>query len=68
MAATVGGSRVEPEGTQMRMWEAIETYMNRGQNLCIIQLLQSRFLRGFAQQRLQCFFTTFVLYRSGVNI
>ena len=29
-------ARVEPEGTQMRMWEAIETYMNRGQNLCII--------------------------------
>jgi aconitate hydratase len=29
-------ARVEPEGTQMRMWEAIETYMNRGQALCII--------------------------------
>ena len=29
-------ARVEPEGTQMRMWEAIETYMNRGRNLCII--------------------------------
>ena len=29
-------ARVEPEGTTMRMWEAIETYMNRGQNLCII--------------------------------
>jgi len=29
-------ARVEPEGKQMRMWEAIETYMNRGQSLCII--------------------------------
>lgn len=29
-------ARVEPEGKQMRMWEAIETYMNRGQPLCII--------------------------------
>ena len=29
-------ARVEPEGEQMRMWEAIETYMNRGQPLCII--------------------------------
>ena len=29
-------ARVEPEGAQMRMWEAIETYMNRGQPLCII--------------------------------
>ncbi len=35
---TIQGSlaRVEPDGEQMRMWEAIETYMNRGQNLCII--------------------------------
>jgi aconitase A len=23
-------ARVEPDGEQMRMWEAIETYMNRG--------------------------------------
>jgi len=29
-------ARVEPEGTQMRMWEAIETYMNRKQNLIIV--------------------------------
>ncbi|MEZ5537432.1 MAG: Fe/S-dependent 2-methylisocitrate dehydratase AcnD [Thiolinea sp.] len=29
-------ARVEPEGEQMRMWEAIETYMDRGQPLCII--------------------------------
>ncbi len=29
-------ARVEPEGQQMRMWEAIETYMKRGQSLCII--------------------------------
>ncbi|MGB0733815.1 MAG: aconitate hydratase AcnA, partial [Pontibacterium sp.] len=29
-------ARVEPEGTQMRMWEAIETYMNRSQNLIIV--------------------------------
>jgi aconitate hydratase len=29
-------ARVEPEGRQMRMWEAIESYMNRGQPLCII--------------------------------
>ncbi len=29
-------ARVEPEGEQMRMWEAIETYMGRGQPLCII--------------------------------
>jgi len=29
-------ARVEPEGEQMRMWEAIETYMNRAQPLCII--------------------------------
>ena len=29
-------ARVEPEGTVMRMWEAIETYMNRGQPLIII--------------------------------
>jgi aconitase A len=29
-------ARVEPEGEQMRMWEAIETYMNRDQPLCII--------------------------------
>jgi iron-sulfur-dependent 2-methylisocitrate dehydratase len=29
-------ARVEPEGKQMRMWEAIETYMNRSQPLCII--------------------------------
>ena len=29
-------ARVEPDGEQMRMWEAIETYMNRGQPLCIV--------------------------------
>lgn len=29
-------ARVEPDGKQMRMWEAIETYMNRAQPLCII--------------------------------
>lgn len=29
-------ARVEPEGVQMRMWEAIETYMARKQPLCII--------------------------------
>lgn len=29
-------ARVEPEGQVMRMWEAIETYMNRKQNLIII--------------------------------
>ena len=29
-------ARVEPEGQVMRMWEAIETYMDRGQPLCII--------------------------------
>jgi len=29
-------ARVEPEGQRMRIWEAIETYMNRGQALCII--------------------------------
>ncbi|WP_221795040.1 Fe/S-dependent 2-methylisocitrate dehydratase AcnD [Oceanobacter mangrovi] len=29
-------ARVEPDGKQMRMWEAIETYMNRGQNLIIV--------------------------------
>jgi aconitate hydratase len=29
-------ARVEPEGRVMRMWEAIETYMDRGQPLCII--------------------------------
>ncbi|PWV77403.1 Fe/S-dependent 2-methylisocitrate dehydratase AcnD [Halomonas sp. A11-A] len=29
-------ARVEPEGQVMRMWEAIETYMNRGQPLIII--------------------------------
>jgi aconitate hydratase len=29
-------ARVEPDGEQMRMWEAIETYMNRNQPLCII--------------------------------
>jgi aconitate hydratase len=36
--AVIQGSlaRLEPEGEQMRMWEAIETYMNRGQPLCII--------------------------------
>lgn len=36
--AVIQGSlaRVEPEGQQMRMWEAIESYMNRKQNLVII--------------------------------
>ncbi len=29
-------ARIEPEGTQTRMWEAIETYMARKQPLCII--------------------------------
>lgn len=29
-------ARVEPEGKVMRMWEAIETYMNRNQNLIIV--------------------------------
>ncbi|MDF2178803.1 Fe/S-dependent 2-methylisocitrate dehydratase AcnD [Aliiglaciecola sp. CAU 1673] len=29
-------ARVEPEGKVMRMWEAIETYMQRKQPLCII--------------------------------
>jgi len=29
-------ARVEPDGTVMRMWEAIETYMQRGQPLIII--------------------------------
>lgn len=29
-------ARVEPEGTQMRMWEVIETYMERKQNLIIV--------------------------------
>ncbi|WP_290886907.1 Fe/S-dependent 2-methylisocitrate dehydratase AcnD [Arenimonas sp.] len=29
-------ARVEPEGQVMRMWEAIETYMDRGQPLIII--------------------------------
>ena len=29
-------ARVEPEGTVMRMWEAIETYMDRKQPLIII--------------------------------
>ncbi len=29
-------ARVEPQGTVMRMWEAIETYMNRKQNLIIV--------------------------------
>ena len=29
-------ARVEPEGTVMRMWEAIETYMNRRQPLIIV--------------------------------
>jgi len=29
-------ARVEPEGEQMRMWEAIETYMQRKQPLCIV--------------------------------
>lgn len=29
-------ARVEPEGKVMRMWEAIETYMNRKQPLIIM--------------------------------
>ncbi|MCE9787445.1 Fe/S-dependent 2-methylisocitrate dehydratase AcnD [Shewanella chilikensis] len=29
-------ARIEPEGQQVRMWEAIETYMERKQSLCII--------------------------------
>jgi aconitate hydratase len=29
-------ARIEPDGEQMRMWEAIETYMQRGQPLCIV--------------------------------
>ena len=29
-------ARVEPDGKIMRMWEAIETYMNRGQNLIVV--------------------------------
>ncbi|NMP31428.1 Fe/S-dependent 2-methylisocitrate dehydratase AcnD [Thalassotalea sp. M1531] len=29
-------ARIEPEGTESRMWEAIETYMERKQPLCII--------------------------------
>ncbi|MCV6628219.1 MAG: aconitate hydratase AcnA, partial [Cellvibrionaceae bacterium] len=29
-------ARLEPEGQQTRMWEAIETYMKRGQNLIIV--------------------------------
>ena len=29
-------ARIEPEGKVMRMWEAIETYMDRKQPLCII--------------------------------
>ncbi|WP_406667745.1 Fe/S-dependent 2-methylisocitrate dehydratase AcnD [Gallaecimonas sp. GXIMD1310] len=29
-------ARIEPEGKVTRMWEAIETYMNRKQPLCII--------------------------------
>lgn len=29
-------ARMEPEGKVMRMWEAIETYMNRKQNLIIV--------------------------------
>jgi aconitate hydratase len=29
-------ARVEPEGKVLRMWEAIETYMNRKQNLIIV--------------------------------
>ncbi|WP_196138199.1 Fe/S-dependent 2-methylisocitrate dehydratase AcnD [Aliikangiella sp. G2MR2-5] len=29
-------ARIEPEGEVTRMWEAIETYMNRKQPLCII--------------------------------
>ncbi|MCU7929414.1 MAG: Fe/S-dependent 2-methylisocitrate dehydratase AcnD [Candidatus Thiodiazotropha sp. (ex Codakia rugifera)] len=29
-------ARIEPEGQQTRMWEAIETYMEREQPLCIV--------------------------------
>ncbi|MBO1271007.1 Fe/S-dependent 2-methylisocitrate dehydratase AcnD [Shewanella sp. 4t3-1-2LB] len=29
-------ARIEPDGKQVRMWEAIETYMQRQQPLCII--------------------------------
>ncbi|KFZ36760.1 aconitate hydratase [Shewanella mangrovi] len=29
-------TRLEPEGTQVRMWEGIETYMQRRQPLCVI--------------------------------
>lgn len=29
-------ARIEPEGETIRMWEAIETYMNRGQPLIIV--------------------------------
>ena len=29
-------ARIEPEGTESRMWEAIETYMQRKQNLIIV--------------------------------
>lgn len=29
-------ARIEPEGTESRMWEAIETYMERKQNLIIV--------------------------------
>ncbi len=29
-------ARIEPEGEQARMWEAIETYMQRKQPLCIV--------------------------------
>ena len=29
-------ARIEPDGTVTRMWEAIETYMNRGQPLIIV--------------------------------
>ncbi|OOZ15225.1 Fe/S-dependent 2-methylisocitrate dehydratase AcnD [Solemya velum gill symbiont] len=29
-------ARIEPEGEQVRMWEAIETYMQRKQPLCIV--------------------------------
>ncbi|MBL6808087.1 MAG: Fe/S-dependent 2-methylisocitrate dehydratase AcnD [Pseudomonadales bacterium] len=29
-------ARLEPEGTVLRMWEVIESYMERGQPLCII--------------------------------
>jgi aconitate hydratase len=29
-------ARVEPDGTVMRMWEAIETYMNRRQPLIVV--------------------------------